>query len=78
MDGNYTVDCNTVTDLFKFCNNDSNNLPEREYGVLFTIIRDSNVSLQIFFNTSSYVNVFVRTKNMGNWNEWSRVQFVIS
>ena len=79
MDKNYTVDCNTVTDLFKFCNNDSNNLPERAYGVLFTIIRDSFVSVQIFFNTSSPdVNVFVRTKNMGNWNEWSRVQFVIS
>lgn len=79
MDKNYTVDCNTVTDLFKFCNDDSNNLPERAYGVLFTIIRDSFVSVQIFFNTSSqHVNVFVRTKNMGNWNEWSRVQFVIS
>lgn len=78
MDDNYTVDCNTVTDLFKFCNVDSNNLPERAYGVLFTIIRDPFVSVQIFFNTSSHVSVYVRTKNMGNWNEWSHVQFVIS
>ena len=77
MKENLTVNCDTVANLFTFCTSDSENLPKSVYGILITIIRDANVSVQIFFDTSSINKcTYIRTKNIGVWDSWNRIQFV--
>ncbi len=77
MKENLTVNCDTVANLFTFCTSDSENLPKSVYGILITIIRDANVSVQIFFDTSSIDKcIYIRTKNIGVWGSWNRIQFV--
>lgn len=77
MKENLTVNCDTVANLFTFCTPDSENLPKSVYGILITIIRDANVSVQIFFDTSSIDKcIYIRTKNIGVWGSWNRIQFV--
>lgn len=76
MNENLTVNCDTVANLFTFCTSDSENLPKSVYGILITIIRDANVHVQIFFDTSSSSKyVYIRTKNIGVWTAWNRIQF---
>ena len=77
MKESLTVNCDTVANLFTFCTYDSENLPKSAYGILITIIRDANVSVQIFFDTSSINKcTYIRTKNIGVWGSWNRIQFV--
>lgn len=74
MDSNVTIDCNEVTDFLTFCNDDSQNLPIKTFGILMTLTRDQNVRLQIFGNSTAENNMYTRTKKGGKWTAWYRFQ----
>ena len=74
MHTNETVDCNEVTDFLVFCKDDSDNLPIAHYGILMTLIRDSNIRVQIFWSSISDIMVFTRTKINGEWRVWHNIQ----
>ena len=74
MDSNVTIDCNEVTDFLTFCNNDSQNLPIKTFGILMTLTRDQNVSLQIFGDSTAENHMYTRTKIGGTWRAWYRFQ----
>lgn len=74
MDSNVTIDCNEVTDFLTFCNNDSQNLPIKTFGILMTLTRDQNISLQIFGIATAENHMYTRTKIGGTWTAWYRFQ----
>ena len=74
MDSNVTIDCNEVTDFLTFCNNDSQNLPIKTFGILMTLTRDQNISLQIFCVATAENHLYTRTKIGGTWTAWYRFQ----
>lgn len=74
MDSNVTIDCNEVTDFLTFCNNDSQNLPVKNFGILMTLTRDQNVRLQIFGVSTAENHMYTRTKIGSTWTAWYRFQ----
>lgn len=74
MDSNVTIDCNEVTDFLTFCNNDSQNLPIKTFGILVTLVRDQNVRLQFFCDSTSENHMYTRVKTVSAWKAWYRFQ----
>lgn len=75
MRENLTVDCNTVTDFLAFCNSNSLNLPIQTYGILMTLVRDTNIRVQVFWTTAGLLNTYTRTSVDAVWDSWHRIQF---
>ena len=75
MNTNYTVNCNVVTDFLTFCNSDSQNLPINTYGILMTLVRDTNIRVQVFWTTAGLLNTYTRTSVGAVWDSWHRIQF---